>query len=437
MLLRFLCFLWPRSVIGSLGRRRTGSGSRTLNANRKYIFSRGSFVAVLNPLKPVLLLTLALLVAALSLLTWRQAPNFVLTWKLAILAGEFGHWLVLAPIGLALLAACMLEGSALWVALGLCAVATAGFLRPAVSARGLAQTLPEAMSAAFVGRATADEAWSWARLWRGEAIPDVKPTTEIFARPGGQELALDFYRAVVSGAGVAGAELRPCLVVIHGGGWDGGDRTQLAAWNRRWAARGYAVAAVSYRLAPTHTWPAQGEDVRAAIMWLKANAARLGIDPRRFVVVGRSAGGQLATAVGYGARDPAIRGVIALYAPHDMPFAWSVSSETDALNSINLMRQYFGVPPDTPARLAAYHAASGQLLAQTDSPPTLLVHGAPDTLAWVRHSERLSARLRELGVKHYFLRLPWATHGFDFNPDGPASQLTDYAIEYFLAQVAR
>jgi len=61
----------------------------------------------------------------------------------------------------------------------------------------------------------------------------------------------------------------------------------------------------------------------------------------------------------------------------------------------------------------------------------------PDTLAWYKHSERLDARLAELGVAHYRLSLPWATHGFDFNPDGPGGQLADYAITQFLAAVTR
>jgi acetyl esterase/lipase len=197
------------------------------------------------------------------------------------------------------------------------------------------------------------------------------------------------------------------------------------------------VAALSYRLAPRWIWPAQRDDVVAAIAWLKVNAGKLGLDPTRLVLLGRSAGGQLATAVGYGTHDPAIRGVIALYAPHDMLFSWSVSRADDALNSIKLMSQYFGGPPDTPARRTLYASASGQLLAQADSPPTLLLHGIPDTLAWYRHSERLAARLRELGVPHYYLRLPWATHGFDFNPDGPGGQLADYAISRWLSAVCR
>ena len=72
------------------------------------------------------------------------------------------------------------------------------------------------------------------------------------------------------------------------------------------------MAAVSYRLAPQSVWPAQREDVLAAIAWLKANALKLGLDPTRLVLLGRSAGGQLAAAVGYGARDPAIRAAAAI-----------------------------------------------------------------------------------------------------------------------------
>jgi acetyl esterase/lipase len=382
----------------------------------------------------LLLPLLALALAAVSLLTVVRAPDYIWTWKLAIIAGEFGHWLVLLPAGLALVACFGPAGAGRVITLGLCAVAAAGFLRPVFVAGRLVSALPAGLQAAF-GAKPAPLHLDYGRLYRGAAVPAAAVTTEIFAQPDGQALKLDFYRP-----GLAKDTLekpRPCLVIIHGGGWDGGDRRQLDGWNARFVARGYAVAAISYRLAPQWIWPAQRDDVMAALTWLKANATRLGLDPTRLVLLGRSAGGQLATAVGYGAHDPAIRGVIALYGPHDLPFAWSVSRTDDALNSINLFKQYFGGPPDSPERQAHYEQASGQLLARRDSPPTLLIHGVPDTLAWVRHSERLTGRLQELGVPHYFLELPWATHGFDFNPDGPSGQLTDYAIGEFLGTVTR
>ena len=382
-----------------------------------------------------LFLVLALVLAAVSLLTMVRAPDWMWAWKLAILASEFGHWLALLPVVLAVMAALQPASERRTLTLALCAVAVIGLLRPAYSAQSLAKKLPAEIDTAFGSGAGARPAWSWARLYG--RIANHAPTgmkTEVFARPEGQELKMDFYAPARTGGAQSARAGVPCIVVIHGGGWDGGDRTQLAGWNARWASRGYAVAAISYRLAPHWMWPAQSDDVLAAIAWLKAHAVELGIDPTRFVLLGRSAGGQLATAVGYGSRDPAIRGVIALYAPQDMPFVWSVSREDDALNSARLMRQYMGGPPDETNR-SRYHSASGQLLARADSPPTLLVHGALDTLSWDRHSERLAARLAELQVPHYYLRLPWGTHGFDFNPDGPGGQLADYAMDRFLGTV--
>jgi acetyl esterase/lipase len=394
-------------------------------------------MAVMKILLPVL----ALLLASLSLLTVVRAPDSMLAWKLAILAGEFGHWLAVLAIVVAVANGFRPAGDSRVLTFTLCAVAIVCFLRPVLRAQRLSRDLPAELTETMGPDRTGGDALDWARLYgRSGPKADIPVTTEVFARPDGQELKLDFYaplRAQVERHPDRGPRRgAPCLVVIHGGGWDGGDRTQLANWNPRWAARGYAVAAISYRLAPKFRWPAQRDDVLSALAWLKANAGRLGIDPGRFVLLGRSAGGQIATAVGYGAHDPAIRGVIALYAPQDMPFVWSVSRDDDALNSLKLMKQYMGGPP-TDANQPDYVSASGQLLAQADSPPTLLVHGLNDTLSWYRHSERLTARLTELGVRHYYLQLPWATHGFDFNPDGPGGQLADYAIDRFLGTVTR
>jgi acetyl esterase/lipase len=71
------------------------------------------------------------------------------------------------------------------------------------------------------------------------------------------------------------------------------------------------------------------------------------------------------------------------------------------------------------------------------SPPTLLLHGTLDTLVWPRHAERLAARLAAAGVPHVYVALPWATHAFDYNLNGPGGQITTYALERFLAFVTR
>ena len=150
----------------------------------------------------------------------------------------------------------------------------------------------------------------------------------------------------------------------------------MAGFNHGLARLGYAVAAIDYRLAPNFIWPAQREDTLAALAYLKAHALELGVDATRLVLFGRSAGGQIASAVGYGANDPAIRGVVSFYAPHDMFFAYTYAVEDDLLKSPNLMRQYLGGPPA--AAKANYESASGHQKVQVGSPPTLLVHGTAD-----------------------------------------------------------
>jgi acetyl esterase/lipase len=225
------------------------------------------------------------------------------------------------------------------------------------------------------------------------------------------------------------------VILLHGGGWDSGERDEIAHFDHWLARRGYAVAAISYRLAPKFPWPAQRDDTLAAIAFLKDHARELGIDATRLVLLGRSAGGQIAETVAYTAHDPAIRGVVALYAPADMPFAYAFGHEDDILKSPLLLRQFLGGPPDKAD--ANYTSASSYFQVSKSSPPTLLLHGALDTLVWHKQSERLDARLAEHGVPHVFVSLPWATHAFEYNLRGPGGQLTTFSIEWFLAAVTR
>lgn len=367
----------------------------------------------------------ALLVLAVSLLTAVRVPAAV-NWRVAVVVSELGYALILVPLAVGGVAWTGYAQAPIltWITLTACSGALIFLLKPAAQAWRIGRELPGRLTAAFGPAPVPAPAFTW-RRFAMRPQPAGPVTTHEFA-PG---LELDLYPAV-DATGPA-----PCIVVIHGGGWDSGDRRQLPSLNHWLARQGYAVAAVSYRLAPDHPWPAQREDLLAALAWLKGHGADHGIDPTRLVLVGRSAGGQIATAVGY-LGDPAVRGVIALYAPHDMRFAWSVSRPDDALNSLQLMRQYLGGPPE--ARDAVYDSASGQLLVQRGrTPPTLLVHGTIDTLVWVRHSRRLAARLAEAGVPNLLLELPWATHALEAHAGGPGGQLTTHAMAHFLAAVTR
>lgn len=379
----------------------------------------------------VFLLALATLAAAA--LTQVRAPTLA-GWKLALAVAEFGHWLVAVPLLVAATAWLVRRSEGVDLpAAAACAVALlagALMLAPAAQAWAKGRNQPTRWAAAFGdGPSPATPAFSWRRLWLPERTPAAPVTTHVFVTRASGPLALDLYRPAVA----PGTARSPCVVVVHGGGWDGGDRTQLPALNHRLAARGYAVAAVSYRLAPAATWPAPAEDVRAALDWLRAHADELGLDPARFVLLGRSAGAQIALAVAYGPPTPAgVRGVVGLYGPADLEFAYRHGREDDVLRSPALLRAYLGGDPDEVPE--AYAAASPIRHVRADAPPTLLVHGKLDTLVWHRQSERLARRLAEVRARHHFLSLPWATHAFDYNLHGPGGQLATAAIEDFLAR---
>jgi acetyl esterase/lipase len=283
--------------------------------------------------------------------------------------------------------------------------------------------LPEELERQFGRAELGRPAFSVAALV-GAGVAPVAPEVRNYTG----DLALDFYRAV-------GRERAPCVIVVHGGGWDGGDRTEIAHFNHWLARRGFAVAAIDYRLAPKFTWPAQRDDVLAAVAYVKANAPALGIDPARLVLFGRSAGGNIAEATAYATADPAIRGVIAFYAPADLHFAYVFGREDDVLRSPHLLRQFLGGPPE--AARAAYDSASGYLQVTKSARPTLLVHGRLDPLVWHRQSERLAKRLAARDVSQVFVSLPWATHACEYNLRGPSGQLATFATEWFLTAVTK
>lgn len=90
------------------------------------------------------------------------------------------------------------------------------------------------------------------------------------------------------------ANLLPVVILIHGGGWIGGDKKDFAGLAHEFVIRGYAVASINYRLSNQSTWPAQIIDCKAAVRCLRAKAGKCQLDPDRFVVGGHSAGGHLA-----------------------------------------------------------------------------------------------------------------------------------------------
>lgn len=379
-------------------------------------------------------LALAVLLSTVSLLTVVNAPTTKL-WLLEVVVTEWGY--ALALLALALLLSRPRSGPLGYTSSALAVTAAVLFLTPLARAVPVAGRLPERVADAFgavpprsaPGAPARNSALSAGAL--GGTLPSsgVRVTTETYASGGAAgALQLDLYR----GSSAAPA---PLVVIVHGGSWSSGGRRDLAPLNRYLAARGYVVASPDYRLAPDYPFPAGVDDVRAALEYLRANAARFGIDPGRVVLMGRSAGGQVALLLAYTARDPAIKGAVGYYSPVDLRYAYANPSDPHVLNSGAVLRQYLGGAPAT--RGAAYDSASPINLVSASTVPTLLVHGERDELVSPAQSERLDSVLARAGVPHLLVRLPWATHGCDYNLRGPCGQIATYALERFLAAVTR
>lgn len=86
---------------------------------------------------------------------------------------------------------------------------------------------------------------------------------------------------------------QPGIIMIHGGGWIGGDKSRYDTMCLQYAALGYVVTTINYRLAPLYQWPAQIGDVQLAVRWMRIHAAETGLDPNRMCALGDSAGAQL------------------------------------------------------------------------------------------------------------------------------------------------
>jgi acetyl esterase/lipase len=254
-------------------------------------------------------------------------------------------------------------------------------------------------------------------------------STYTYAIKAGEELKLNFYRA----KGATGP--RPCLLVVHGGSWKSGSNKELPNVNRYFASVGYHVASINYRLAPKHRSPAPVEDVASALAWLRDRADVLGIQSDNFVLLGRSAGGQIVLASAYTLNDPGIRGVISFYGPTDMLYAWNDPHNQLVMRHRDVLTDFYG---GTPKEVRTkYIEGSPAFFVNANTPPTLLVHGGLDQHVHDEESALLAEKLKVAGVPHYYLRIPWATHGCEYALQSPSGQLSVYAMERFIAAVTR
>lgn len=231
----------------------------------------------------------------------------------------------------------------------------------------------------------------------------------------------------------AAGDRHPILVQIYGGSWQRGVPGDDAAFARYLASRGYAVFAIDYRHAPAAKWPAQIDDVRAAIAWVRSHAVDYHADASRIAIIGRSAGAQLAMLAGF--TDPDIKGVISYYGPVNLTRGWREPPRPDPIGSRPVLEAYLGGTPDqVPAQ---YKDASPIEHISATVPPTLLIYGSRDHIVQAMYGRDLHAHLAAAGAQSQLVEIPWADHAFDAIPGGLSGQLSLWHTEQFLQKVLR
>ncbi|MEU8059126.1 alpha/beta hydrolase [Microbispora bryophytorum] len=194
---------------------------------------------------------------------------------------------------------------------------------------------------------------------------------------------------------------RPAVFVIHGGWWSGGDKKDMTSISRSYFQLGYTVVSIDYRLTGEAAWPAQRTDVLSAVNALRRHAAFFHTDPNRYVLVGFSAGGHLAAAVGaYGDGRPGLRGVVGISPPVSPLSAFADGSAFGSKEQQKLREAAIKLAGGcTPAKCpriwssmeVPFHASAGD-------PPMLALHSSEEFVPPYQ-SEMLMESLASVGVR--------------------------------------
>jgi acetyl esterase/lipase len=264
-----------------------------------------------------------------------------------------------------------------------------------------------------------------ADLWRGIALSPVRVQRQIpFIYRDGVPLYLNIYRPPQVGK-------YPAIVSIYGGAWQRGSPDSDDTFNRYIAAQGYVVWAISYRHAPTYLFPAQLEDVSAALTYIQQHAAVQETDLDRVALIGRSAGAQLAMLATYKYSPLPIRALVNYYGPVNLTAGYYDVPNPDPIESRSVLRAFLGGTPEQFPAL--YRQASPVNTVKPSLPPSLLIYGGKDRIVESRFGKYLAQTLRAQGNQVIFIEIPWADHVFDAVFSGLSNQLALYYTERFLA----
>ncbi|MFM9024160.1 MAG: prolyl oligopeptidase family serine peptidase [Planctomycetaceae bacterium] len=242
---------------------------------------------------------------------------------------------------------------------------------------------------------------------------DVRVERDVAYLPSDRSQKADLYFP----EGVPPGRRLPVVIIIHGGGFNDGNKDRRREINigSNLARRGYVGMSIDYKLwnkgVQSPTWPQSLHDAKTAVLWLRANADRLGIDPDRIGAIGCSAGGNLASMLAVTGPDDGLEPPGAGAASSRVQCAVDLYGAVDLLGYHD-MKMFLKTRAEDPE---SYRKASPTTYCTADDAPILLVHGTGDETVNVRQSETFAKALAAGGVEHELILVPDGPHTFDLD----------------------
>ena len=262
-------------------------------------------------------------------------------------------------------------------------------------------------------------------VFLGISQPKVRIKKDIiFASPDEVDLKINTYQPLAKGN-------YPALVIIYGGGWRSGNPSNDEQFSSYLANQGYSVIAIDYRHAPKYKFPAQLDDVQTALQYILDNADDLEVDKDKMAIMGRSAGGHLATLVAYQQDAIPFRAVISYYGAVNLTEGYYHPPVPNPIKTKVILRDFLGGTPEEFPEL--YQQASPINYPRPHLPPSLLVYGDRDHVVRKKFGKQLQSKLKAYDNLVVLLAIPWAEHAFDAIFPGISNQLALYYTERFLA----
>jgi acetyl esterase/lipase len=243
-----------------------------------------------------------------------------------------------------------------------------------------------------------------------------------------QNLFLDLYLPLPLGRD------RPGVVVIRGGGWKVGDRKRFAHVASALAERGVAAACIEYRTANKATFPAAIQDVKAAVRWMRANAAKYGIDPQAIGTMGGSSGAYMALLAGLTTGVPEFEGDggnAGISSEIQAVVAMAVPADLLALSADNklIVGDFLHTTPEQGNQTWRWASPVNHI--RPDGPPVLLLHGADDDSVPPKQSTDFADLYRQAGASAEIHILDGAPHAF-WNYHPWFDNAMEFAGDFFL-----